>query len=313
MLRSSAQPWNVALFLALAVYVGIATWIVWIEFAFSVDGFVSVIGGSIGTFAIPGLIALAVSFRKKSKFPYLVAITLSAAVLVNSHWSGILDSYDAREYKAEMAKATPQNVFEILRNSKTHIGQTINVSFTVMTNNYKQIQIFFQTLDDDQFKDVLTAETLQSPERIASLSKIAIAKRQIAATADAKLDAIFDTTYQELQASMQGLSPRMQSNVLAGYKESSVSIRGLFKQYAHTYLGVYDNLLGMYGILQNNAGKYFVKGPASVVIYDNEAAAQFNTYFKGLTENFKEMADIQGKIAVIQKNGVGQIIHSADN
>ena len=312
MLRSSAKPWNVALFLALAVYVGFATWIVWIEFAFSVDGFVSVIAGAVGTFAIPGLIAFAVSFRKKSKFAYLVALTVSAGVLVNSHWMGILDGYDAREYKAEMAKATPENVMDIISNSKTRLGQMINTSFIVMTNNYKQTQLLFQSLDDEQFKDILSTETLQSSGRIASLSEIAIAKRQIAVTADAKLDAIFDTTYKELQA-MQGLSPGLQSHLLAGYKESSVPIRGLFKQYAHTYLAVYDNLLGMYGVLQNNAGKYYVKGPASVVIYDNEADAQFNTYCKGLTESFKEMVDIRGKLAVMQKNGVSQIVHSADN
>ena len=308
-----ARSGKVPLFLAVIVYAAIAAWIAWIEFGFSADGIVSVVGNALGSFAILGLIAAAVSVRSKTKTAYVVALAISAAVLVNSHWRGILDGYDAREYKAEMAKATPENVFEILSNSKTRLGQMINTSFIVITKNYKQTQLLFQSLDDEQFKDILSTETLQSSEKIASLSKIAIAKRQIAATADAKLDAIFHATYQELQASMQGLSPRVQSNVLTSYKESSVSIRGLFKKYAHTFLGAYDNLLGMYGILQNNSGKYYVKGPASVVIYDNEVAAQFNTYFKGLTENLKEMADIRGELAVIQKNGVNQIVHSADN
>jgi len=313
--RPSANAWNVTLFLALLVYVGIATCIVWIEFAFSADGIASVIGEAIGTLAILGLIAFAISFRKKTKFAYPVALTLSAALLVNSHWSGILDGYDAREYKAEVAKATPENVTEVLRNSKTRIGQMMNAVLTVTQKNQGEIDIFFQSLDDERFRDALTAETLRSPEWIASLSGLAFEKHQIAAKADEKLDTIFDKTYQEVEKSMQGisLSPGVQSKYVAGYKQSSEQLKRLLKEYARAYFGLYDNVLGLYGVLQRNIARYSVNGPGSVVLYNNDAVTEFNRYCNGLVNNSKEIADIRSKLAIIQKNAVNKLVHSTHN
>ncbi|MGH6842664.1 MAG: hypothetical protein ACREDV_11335, partial [Methylocella sp.] len=96
-------------------------------------------------------------------------------------------------------------------------------------------------------------------------------------------------------------------------KQSSEPPKALLKKYTHLYVDMYDNLLGSYGVLQKNAGKYFVKGPASVILNDSNADAEFNLYINGLRRNAKDVTDIQERLAAIQKSSVSQIIRSTHN
>ncbi len=298
------------MFLAVAAYAGIGAWIAWIEFGFSGDGVASVVGGAIGTFAILGLIAAVVSVRSKTKTAYVVALAVSAAMLVHSHWSGVLDGYDGRAYKGEMAQATPDNYTEILKASKTRIGQSISAMLVATQTNRKELGALFQDIDDKQFADMLATETLQSPEKIARLGELAKVKQQIALTADTKIDAIFETMYRDIATSARELSSRQQATLLAEYKTSSETLKSVLKRNAHADAEVYGGLIGMYAILQQNAGHYDVTGPASVVFYNTDAVAPFNIHFTNFVNASKEIADIQKTLAALQSNGVNQIIQS---
>ncbi|MGH6840586.1 MAG: hypothetical protein ACREDV_00590, partial [Methylocella sp.] len=130
-------------------------WLAWIEFGFSSDGIADLIGEGIGSFLIPALIAAAFTWRKKSKLGYIVALAVSAAVLVQSHWDGMVEGYDAREFMADMAKATPDNYADIPKNSKTHLGQALNAMLVVTQKRGNAIGVLFQDIDDQQFNDML--------------------------------------------------------------------------------------------------------------------------------------------------------------
>ncbi len=295
-------------------YFAVTGWLAWLIYNLSGGGIAFLAGKALVAFLIPGLIAVFIAWKSSRPATVMfVGIVLSAANLIHMNWDEMLAAYDAREFHAEIANANPEAYVGIVNASRTRLGRILSSSLRIQQQSHKQIDALLADLDDTQFQDMLAPAILKSRERMLQLASLARQKRQNAAAADARVDAIYEAASQQFKPVVaETIAASLQRGVLRGYEESSNQMRSWLKECADNYVEIYDNRIAIYGILDQQAGAYSVTGTASVVFTDSKAGEDFNSHLGALVQASKNVVEIRQRIDDAQKVAMARMLHPFD-
>jgi hypothetical protein len=296
------------------LYFVVTGWLAWLIYNLSGEGIAFLAGKALVAFLIPGLIAVLIAWKSSRPATVMfVGIALSAANLIHMNWDEMLVAYDAREFHAEIANANPEGYLGIVNASRTRTGRVLSSSIRIQQQSHEQIDALLADLDDAQFQDMLAPATLKSRDKMLQLASLARQKRQNAVAADARVDAIYEAASQQFRPVVAEMkAATLQRAFLRGYQESSNQMKSWLKECADNYMEIYDNLITIYGILDQQAGGYSVTGTASVVFTNSKAGEDFNSHLAALVQASKNVVEIRQRIDDAQKLAMARMLHPFD-
>ena len=301
-----ATRWR--MLLALVLYALVAVWLGWYVYDFSADGVAEMFGKAMGALLIPCAIAFFFARRSKSATPYFLAIPITALLLVLGSDGGIRDSYDAAQFKREMATATPENLREVFSRSTTRLGQTLNALLQILESHSHKSEATLASLDDDQFLNMLKSETLLSPEKRSALRNLAKTKQVLARNFEAQIPIEYNRVRQEMEAAASGLSASGKRGVLRGSDESRTLIERLFRDYVGTYSEAYKHLINLYQILDDNDGKFTIRSDGMVIFSQKPPIDVYNRESADLKRALTDQVKLQQQFVRMHQNGITKIV-----
>jgi hypothetical protein len=200
--------------------------------------------------------------------------------LVGGNLTEIEDNRDAHAFMAEIKEATPENWLQKIQTSETKIGRGIATVLTEVSES----QTVLVELDDDRFAEALSPKTLRNPEKISELLEMAKQKRLAAEQAPDKIEHIYQSVFAKKETLSSKMSISMSKpfwdGLLKGYNEQKPSTAS----FAKAYFDFYDNIIGMYAILLEQAGSYSVSDKSFVTFQNEKVIEAYNNYLSRLMD-----------------------------
>jgi hypothetical protein len=276
---------------------------------FSAEGLVAEIAEATGALFIPGVIGVAVWYRRRRSYlPFYVAIAVAAFGFLSGNEDRIKEAIDTNAYRREMAEATPENYRYKLAHSKTRLGQLLDSVLHIAESSATNLQSMFSALDDPQLVTMFTSETLLDRQQRSRLKERAKNKLVYANSLFTQADTFYSKMREDVVTKLADVRGNIAGRVLAGFDETRPESEKLLKDFVTNFADFYQRIIGLLDILDANDGKFTIRQDGKVIFADDAAAASYNQETADLQRDAANIQKIQERVVALRSAGIAKMI-----